>query len=514
MTRAELYLLPAVLAGLSLSSCVHEKKDSKPNIIIIYIDDLGYGDVGYNGAIGVQTPNIDRLAENGLKLTDGHCSAATSTPSRYSLLTGSYAFRNDAAILPGDAPLLIRPGKPTLPLMLKNNGYTTGVVGKWHLGLGDGDIQWNGVISPGPLEIGFNYSFIVPATLDRVPCVFVENHHVVNLDPKDPIEVNYNHKIGNDPTGLEHPELLRMKADTQHSCTIIDGISRIGYMSGGNSARWKDEEIVDILTEKASDFIRKNQKTPFFLYLAYTEPHVPRIPNPRFIGKSTMGPRGDVIAEMDWSTGEIIKTLEDLGISENTMIIFSSDNGPILNDGYDDQSEELVGDHKPGGPFRGGKYSAYEAGTRVPTIIYWPSGIKPGVSNALFNQVDLYASLAALIGYRLKPEEAPDSYNLLPVLLGKSSEGRQFMLEESFTLSVRKDNWKYIEPQTRNTPVWLKDKKIETGLENSPQLFNLSGDEGEKQNVISQFPGIGDNMHQYLKAIQEAGGSRPDYKKE
>jgi len=332
MFKIKIYLLPAIFMGFCMSLFGQGKKTVKPNIIIIYIDDLGYGDVSYNGAIGVKTPNIDRLANNGLQLTDGHCSAATSTPSRYSLLTGSYAFRNDAAILPGDAPLLIRPGTPTLPAMLQKAGYTTGVVGKWHLGLGNGDIQWNGVIVPGPLEIGFNYSFLVPATLDRVPCVFVENHEVVNLDPKDPIEVNYNHKIGNDPTGLEHPEMLKFKADVQHSCTIIDSVSRIGYMSGGNSARWKDDEIADILTEKAKVFINKNKNKPFFLYLAFTEPHVPRVPNLRFVGKSTMGPRGDVIVEMDWATGEIVKTLEDLGISNNTMIIFSSDNGPILND--------------------------------------------------------------------------------------------------------------------------------------------------------------------------------------
>ncbi|HUX56595.1 MAG TPA: arylsulfatase [Bacteroidales bacterium] len=509
----KIYLLPVFFMGFGLSIFAQDKKAPKPNIIIIYTDDLGYGDVGYNGAIGVQTPNIDLLANNGLQLTDGHCSAATSTPSRYSLLTGSYAFRKDAAILPGDAPLLIRPGTPTLPAMLQKAGYTTGVVGKWHLGLGNGDIEWNGVISPGPLEIGFNYSFLVPATLDRVPCVFVENHRVVNLDSKDPIVVNYNQKIGNDPTGLEHPEMLKITTDTQHSFTIIDSISRIGYMSGGNSARCKDEEIADILTEKAKVFINKNKNKPFFLYLAFTEPHVPRVPNPRFKGKSTMGSRGDVIIEMDWATGEIVKTLENLGISKNTMIIFSSDNGPILNDGYDDRAEELVGDHKPGGPYKGGKYSIFEAGTRLPTIICWPSIIKPGVSKALFNQVDFYASLANLVGQKLNPTEAPDSYNVLPVLLGKSDKGRQIMLEEAFTLALRKGNWKYIEPQSKDTPDWLKDKKVETGLNAFPQLFNLSTDVGEQHNVIAQYPKRRKNMQKILKAILDDGGSRPGFKK-
>lgn len=513
MFKIKIYLLPAIFMGFCMSLFGQGKKTTKPNIIIIYIDDLGYGDVGYNGAIGVQTPNIDRMANNGLTFIDGHCSAATSTPSRYSLLTGNYAFRNNAAILPGNAPLLIRPGTPTLPAMLQKAGYTTGVVGKWHLGLGNGDIQWNGTISPGPLEIGFNYSFIVPATLDRVPCVFVENHEVVNLDPKDPIEVNYNQKISNDPTGLEHPEMLKFKADIQHSCTIIDSISRIGYMSGGNTARWNDEEIADILTEKAKSFINLNKNKPFFLYLAYTEPHVPHVPNPRFKGNSTMGSRGDVIAEMDWATGEIVKTLEDLGISNNTIIFFSSDNGPILNDGYDDRAEELVGDHKPRGPYKGGKYSIFESGTRVPTIICWPSRIKPGVSDALFNQVDLYASFASLIRHKLNPTEAPDSYNVLPVMLGKSNRGREIMIEEAFTLALRKGNWKYIEPQSRSTPTWLKDKKVETGLNNSPQLFNLATDVGEQHNIIAKYPQRRKNMQKTLNAIQNDGGSRPGFKK-
>lgn len=513
MTINKIYLLPAVLMGTCLSATGQINKASKPNIIIIYADDLGYGDAGYNGAIGVKTPNIDRMARNGLVLTEGHCSAATSTPSRYSLLTGSYAFRNDAEILPGNAPLIIRPGTLTLPGMLQNAGYITGVVGKWHLGLGNGDIQWNDIISPGPLEIGFDYAFLVPATLDRVPCVFVENNRVYNLDPKDPIEVDYKKKIGNDPTGLEHPEMLKSKADIQHSCTIIDSISRIGYMSGGNSARWVDEEISDIITGKAKEFITDNKDKPFFLYLAFTEPHVPRVTAPRFKGISTMGTRGDVIAQMDWATGEIINLLENIGLSENTMIFFSSDNGPILNDGYDDQSEELVGNHKPGGPFRGGKYSIYEAGTRVPTIIYWPSRIMPGVSDALINQVDLYASLSSLAGHKLIKNEAPDSYNMLQVILGKSDRGRKIMIEEAFTMAMRKGKWKYIEPQSKSTPDWLKNKNIETGLTTYPQLFNLDKDIGEQNNVINQNPRLSKRMQKTLNVVREAGGSRPGFKK-
>lgn len=497
----------------ALSAAAQKANQGKPNIIIIYVDDLGYGDVGCYGARSVQTPNIDKLAKNGLKFTDAHCSAATCTPSRFSILTGSYAFRNNAAILPGDAPLLIRPGTPTLPGMLQQAGYTTAVIGKWHLGLGNGAINWNGDIRPGPLEVGFNYSFIVPATLDRVPCVFVENHNVVNLDPRDSIQVNYDRKIGNEPTGLEHPELLKVKADTQHSNTIINGISRIGYTTGGRAAWWKDEDIADVLIRKTKAFLNENRRRPFFLYLAYTDIHVPRAPNIRFSRKSSMGIRGDDIAEMDWTTGEVMHTLDELGLSNNTLVIFTSDNGPILNDGYDDHSEEVVGNHKPGGPFKGGKYSAFEAGTRVPTIVWWPSVIKPGVTTALLSQVDFFASFAKLTGQPLHPNDAPDSYDVLSALLGKSTTGRKAMLEESFTLALRNGSWKYITPQTKGTPPWLSNKKVATGLSNTPQLFNLNNDIGEQHNVTGHYPEVTRMMEIMLKEIEEAA-TRPAYKQE
>ena len=220
-----------------------ERVTTRPNIIIFYADDLGYGDVSCYGAHRVETPNIDRLARNGIRFTDAHCSAATCTPSRYSLLTGNYAFRARASILPGDAPLIIRPGSTTLPSILKLAGYKTGVVGKWHLGLGDGIIDWNAEIKPGPLEIGFDYCYLIPATADRVPCVYVENHKVVDLDPLDPISISYDHPFGDSPTGLSNPELLKFRADIQHSQTIVNGVSRIGFMVGGNSAQWQDEQF-------------------------------------------------------------------------------------------------------------------------------------------------------------------------------------------------------------------------------------------------------------------------------
>ena len=478
----------------------------KPNIVVIYVDDLGYGDLGVTGAKGVKTPNLDKMASKGLLFTDAHCPASTCTPSRFSLLTGNYAFRNNASILPGDAPALITPKIPTVANMLKRAGYQTGVIGKWHLGLGNGNIDWNGYINMGPKEIGFDYSFLIPATGDRVPTVYTENQRVVNLDPKDPIKVSYQGKIGNRPTGTENPELLKMKADLQHSNTIVNGVSRIGFMSGGETALWKDEDFPFVLTKKAKDYMVENKENPFFLYFAFQDIHVPRVPNPMFEGKSSMGPRGDAIAQMDWCTGELMKTLDSLGITENTLIIFSSDNGPVLDDGYTDKSVEMLGDHKPAGPFKGGKYSAFEGGTRVPTITYWPSKIKPGVSDALFSQVDLFHSLSELVGVKLNDNEAKDSFNALPVLLGERKKGgRKVMLEEAFTLALRSGDWKYIHPVSMATPTWLNDKKVESALSKNVQLYNLKADIAEKNNIAAQYPKKVKKMQALLKNIKIKG---------
>ncbi len=480
---------------------VYSQTLKKTNIIILYVDDLGYGDVGCYGATGVETPHIDQLAKEGIRFTDAHASAATCTPSRFSLLTGMYAFRNNAAILPGDAPLLIRPEMPTLPRMLRQAGYRTGVVGKWHLGLGNGDINWNEAIKPGPLEIGFDYSFLLPATGDRIPTVYVENHEVVQVDPNDPIQVSYEEKVGNRPTGVDHPELLRVKADLQHSQTIVNGVSRIGFMGGGESALWKDEDFPDILTQKALAFMKESEDKPFFLYYSFHDIHVPRLPHPRFQGKSSMGARGDAIVQVDWVTGQIVRALEEMGLEENTLIIFTSDNGPVLDDGYADQAEALLGNHKPAGMYRGGKYSAYEAGTRVPTIAYWPSVINPAESDALISQVDFYASLADLAGEEIVKPAALDSQNLLSVLLGKSGEGRDELIEEAFVLALRQGSWKYIAPGTQ-APDWLVNKKIESGLSTEPKLFNLADDPEEQNNLARKNPDKVKALRKRLKEIE------------
>ena len=342
-----------------------------PNIVLIYADDLGYGDLSCYGATAVNTPNIDRLAKRGVRLTNAYATSSTCTPSRYSLLTGVYPWRKSGtSIAPGDSPLIIDPADVTLASVLKQAGYKTGIVGKWHLGLGPRSQgpDWNNEIRPGPNELGFHYSFLVRSN-DRVPCVYVENNRVVNLEPADPIRVSYRDTVGNNPTGKAHPELLKLKFDHGHDQTIVNGISRIGYMSGGNSARWVDEDMSMVITQKSLKFITKNKDNPFFLMVSTPNIHVPRTPNKEFIGKTRMGARGDVIAELDWMTGEILEVLDSLKLTENTLIIFSSDNGPVLNDGYVDGAVEMLNDHKPAGPLRGGKYSSFEAGSRIPMLM-------------------------------------------------------------------------------------------------------------------------------------------------
>jgi len=482
----------------------------RPNIVLIYADDLGYGDVGCYGATKVETPNIDRLAAQGLRFTNAHANSATCTPSRYAMLTGEYSWRRKGTgIARGDARMIIEPGRTTLPLVLQRAGYTTGVVGKWHLGLGarGEEIDWNGEIKPGPLDIGFDYCFLIPATGDRVPCVYVENRRIVGLDPSDPIAVSFGKPIGDEPTGKEHPELLKMHPSHGHNQTIVNGISRIGYMSGGKAARWVDEDMADTITGKAVDFIETCRNDPFFLYFATHDVHVPRVPHPRFVGKSGLGPRGDAIVQFDWCVGEILKTLDRQNLAEDTIVIFTSDNGPVVDDGYQDQAVELLNGHTPSGPLRGGKYSAFDAGTRVPFVVRWPGKIAPGRSEALLSQIDLMASLAAFTDEELGADDAPDSFDVLDALLGKTQTGRDHLVEHAGALSLIKGNWKYIQPH--KGPKINRNVNIELGNDLNPQLYNLADDLGETNNLAAEHPGRVKELADLLEQIKQAGRTRP-----
>ncbi|NND07316.1 MAG: arylsulfatase [Saprospiraceae bacterium] len=501
-------VLPVVLC--LFVSCGEKTKNNtqtdgvptKPNIVIIYLDDLGYGDVGAYGATQLKTPNMDRLASGGVRFTNGYAASATCSPSRYALLTGSYPWRNERAkILSGTAPLLIRDDQPTIPKMLKTQGYTTGIVGKWHIGLGNGQVDWNKRIAPGPNEVGFDYAYIMAATQDRVPTVYIENGHVVRLDPTDPIQVDYKNNFPGEPTGKLNPEMLKTKWHHGHFHSIINGISRIGYMKGGDEAKWVDENMADTFLVKAQDFVKRKKSEPFFLYYALQQPHVPRTPHQRFAGSSGLGPRGDVIVEADWCIGEFMKTLESHGLLENTLVVLSSDNGPVLNDGYYDEAVEKNGSHTPAGGLRGGKYSLFEAGTRVPFITYWSGKIEPSTSDAVVSQIDLFSSLASLVNGESAGE---DSQNLLDVLLGVSSQGREeLILEATSRTAYRQGDWVMIPPYAG--PAKNEHVNIELGNDPDFQLYNLASDLPQQANLAISEPEI---LKEMLAAFEKIRGAQ------
>lgn len=480
----------ALCAGILSGAVLALAGPERPNVIIIYGDDVGFGDVGVYGAQHIPTPNIDKLAGEGLRFMDGHCSSATCTPSRYSLLTGNAAFRKDGtAILPGDAQMAISPDQFTLPDLFKKAGYVTGVVGKWHLGLGDGrtPIDWNGEISPGPNDLGFDYSYILPATNDRVPCVYLRNRRIVNLDPSDPIKVDYKNKLTDTyPDAKEHPEAMTVyKSVYGHNFSVINGIGRIGWMSGGRAALWDDETMSDQLVLEAKSFMTRNREKPFFLYYAAQNIHVPRMPHPRFRGKSGLGYRGDSMVEFDWAVGEILNEVEALGLRERTLVIFSSDNGPVYNDGYADGSQversfgEVDNGHDGSGVWRGGKYQIYEGGTRVPLIFCWPGVIQPGVTDSLVSQLDFMASFASLFELSLPKNAAFDSRNMLPVFLGaEPPEKGAILVQGGELVGLRQGCWKYVPPR----PATKRRAAM------PEELYNLSRDPGEADNVAGAFP--------------------------
>lgn len=494
---AILFALSAPFHGQSLAA------PAQPNILLIYIDDLGWGDVGCYGAKAVKTPNVDRLAREGLRFTDGHCAAATCTPSRYAMFTGEYPWRKrGTGVLPGDAGLVLESERGTLSLTLRGAGYTTGAVGKWHLGLGpQGGPDWNGEVKPGAREAGFDFSFIMAATGDRVPCVYVHNGRVAGLDPKDPIEVSYQKPFPGLPTGKANPELLKMHPSHGHDMALINGISRIGYMKGGTAAHWKDEDMADVFTRQAVGFIEASKGKPFFLYFGTQDIHVPRVPHPRFAGRSGMGPRGDAIVQMDWCVGELLAALDRLKLTEKTMVVFSSDNGPVIDDGYKDDAVAKLGAHRAAGPWRGGKYSNFEAGTRVPFIVRWPGRVQPGVSDALVSQLDFHASFAALAGAKLA--EPRDSQNVLPALLGESPKGRAAHVASASVLSLRAGNWKYISPS--QGPKRNANTNTDTGNDPGGQLYDLATDPGETKNLAAERPQRVAEMVAQLEKIRQAG---------
>ena len=485
----------ALVGLMGVTSCSQNKNANetnlkRPNVIFLYADDLGIGDLSCYGATKVHTPNIDKLASQGVKFVNAFATSSVSTPSRFGMLTGMYPWRQkNTGIAPGNSELIIDSTCVTLADIFQTAGYRTGAIGKWHLGLGPkGGTNFNTLIKPNAQSIGFDYEFIIPATVDRVPCVFVENGRVAGLDPSDPITVNYDHKVGDWPTGLENPELVKLRPSQGHNNTIINGIPRIGWMTGGKSALWVDEDIADVITDKAKKFITESKDKPFFLYMGTQDVHVPRVPHPRFAGKSGLGTRGDVILQLDWTIGEIMNTLDSLNIADNTIFIFTSDNGPVIDDGYADQAFEMLNGHTPMGIYRGGKYSLYEAGTRIPFMVRWPAAIQPGVQNGTFSQIDVYASLSEIIGQPIPKGAAPDSRSRVKSLLGQDQNDRECIVEQNVdnTLSIIKDGMKYLPASDKSEyEYWTR---IELGHQKDPQLYDLRKDPVEKVNLAKDNP--------------------------
>ena len=524
LARTALKIASATILGLfavtfaAAQDPAAEQSVEKPNIIVIMADDLGLGDVSCYGATALETPNIDRLANKGCRFTSGYCSASTCTPTRYSLLTGNYAFRRKGTgIAPPSAPAIIQPGVETVASILKRAGYQTAVIGKWHLGLGSrdqGGPDWNGALKPGPLEIGFDTCFLLPTTNDRVPQVYVKDHHVLNLERSDPLWVGRKKPSEDHPTGKSHRDTLKMDWSHGHNGTIHNGISRIGFYTGGNAARFRDEDLADEWVLQSQQFIESNKDKPFFLFFSSHDVHVPRIPHERFQGKTTLGFRGDSIIQLDWCVGELIDTLDRLELTEKTLIVFCSDNGPVMDDGYQDSALENLGDHRAAGQYSGGKYSVYEGGTRTPFITCWPGTISPTVSDEVVCTIDLCASFAKLTGQSLAEPACVDSLDVMDALLGKAgAEGRDHFVSQNnngLAMGLRVGNWKlqrYYEKFTKNHIVERKLKKTKVP---QFQLFDLANDPAEKNNLIAKHPDVADRMKARLKQIVERGRTRND----
>ena len=505
-----------VIVLLLMPCCIASATEDKPNIIVIMADDLGYGDLSCYGAETFKTPNIDQLAAEGQRFTSGYCSASTCTPTRYSMLTGNYAFRTaGTGIAPPMAPAIIKPGTETVASVLQKAGYATGVVGKWHLGLGGPEgPDWNNELKPGPIEIGFDTCFLLPTTNDRVPQVYVHDHRIPNLDPNDPLWVGKKKPSDDHPTGITHRDTLKMDWSHGHNSTIHNGISRIGFYTGGNAARFRDEDLADKWVEKSVEFIEANKDKPFFLFFSSHDIHVPRIPHERFQGKTPHGFRGDSIIQLDWCVGELMKTVDRLNLSEKTLIVFCSDNGPVMDDGYKDFAIEKLGNHRAGGPFTGGKYSVYEGGTRTPFITRWKGKIQPGVSDEVVCTIDFAASFAKLTGQELPSEACTDSLDVMGAMLGeKGAAGRDHLVQQDNgkdgTYGFRVGDWKL----HRSSKKRARNVVVEKKLANTPvpeyQLFNLKDDPAEKKNVIDAHPEVAEKLKGRLAQIIQEGRTRP-----
>ena len=481
-----------------------QKNSKMPNIIYILADDLGYGDVSVNNPNGkIETPNIDGLAKQGMRFTDAHTTSSVCTPSRYSVLTGRYPWRSRLAVgvLRGYSRTLIEPQTPTVAAMLQNAGYQTAVVGKWHLGLDwtmkaehadsllpkynannmfgiknellPEQIDFTKPATAGPHTQGFNYSYILPASLDMPPYCFVQNDSLTEI----PSAYTNGNKLDADYTGPF-------------------------WRAGLKAPSFDFYQTLPTFTQKATDFIgRQSDKKPFFLYFPMPAPHTPWLPTPAYKGKSVVGDYGDYVKMVDDAVGEVLKKVEKMGFSKNTIIIFTSDNGPYWRDNFVQQFQ-----HASAGVFRGMKGDAFEGGHRVPFIVKYPNHVQPGsVSNATTTLANLMATCTDIVGIHSEKYIPEDSYSILPILLGKSTtidhQPAIINISSIGFYSIRKGPWKLITKM--GSGGFTAPKEITPkGDEPIGQLYNLDNDIHEDVNLYKQLPEKVKELTELLEKIK------------
>ena len=487
------------------SACNTVKEQNKPNVVILYADDMGYGDLNcQNPGSKIPTPNLDKLASEGIRFTDAHSSSGICSPSRFALLTGMYHWRRQHGIVGSFGKPFFNEFDITLPQVLKENGYTTACIGKWHLGMnwefknkpsgevmqwghltkyyGPEDIDWSKPFSGGPLDRGFDYYF-GDGTINFPPYAWVENNRIVEA-PTEIMDIN--------DVGFETKE------------------GNWEFRPGPKVKDWNPYDVLPKLTEKAVEWVNNQRKDqPFFLYFAFPSPHAPIIPNDEFDGTSEAGAYGDFIYQTDWVAGQILNAIKEKGFEKNTIVIFSSDNGP---ENYAFERARNY-NHYSMGDYRGLKRDVWEGGHRIPLIIKWPGNIEKGiVSDKLISQIDFMATLTAAINIDLTENAAPDSYNFLPELLGKEHGGseRNVLIHNTFAdkWAVRKGSWLYINDQSgehNEMPEFFKELREYTDFDARGLLFNLDKDSEQRINLYDEYPEVILELEDIL-AVQKARG--------
>jgi arylsulfatase A-like enzyme len=485
MMQRRTFLRTTTLGVLSFvlqrTLCASDKQKQRPNIVYILADDLGYGDVHCLNPRDsrIPTPNLDRLASQGMSFTDAHSSSAVCTPTRYGILTGRYAWRTrlqKSVLFPGDKPLIAK-DRLTVPSLLKRHGYTTACIGKWHLGMEwSGEDDYSQPIIDGPTSHGFDYYFGTDVP-NFPPYCFIENDRTVGTPTAK--------KVKKDLNGLPGP--------------VLPG--------------WRFDEILPGITNKAVEYIdqRAANRCPFFLYFALTSPHEPVAPSARFKGKSGISEIADFIMETDWAVGEVIKVLDKNGFNENTVVIFTADNG---HSSYTNLQSLLKHGHKPSAQFRGYKSNIWDGGHRVPFLVRWPGKIKAGShSDQLICLTDLMATCADIMGVQLPDDAGEDSVSILSALLGMATKPlREAIVHHSSSgkFSIRQGKWKLAFcPGSGGYGSAPSDAEARKKGMPALQLYDLSQDVSEANNIIAKHPKVVDHLTKLLDKYIANGRSTP-----